>query len=138
VIILDTNVVSEVMRSPSRGPVAEWLEKFPIDFLCTTAITVAEILHGIRLHPEGRRRSALAADFHAFMDRGFHGNVLTFDGVAADAYAQIMVARKRRGRPIAEFDAMIAGIAVAHEAQVATRDIDDFEGCGVEVLNPWV
>ena len=71
------------------------------------------------------------------MDRGFHDTVLTFDGAAADAYAKIMVARRRRGRPIAEFDAMIAGIAVVHGAQVATRDTEDFEGCGVEILNPW-
>ena len=137
-IVLDTNVVSEVMRAPSAGPVAMWLDSQPSVLLWTTSISIAEILHGIRLLPTGRRRASLGEQFHAFLNRGFGNRILGFDEAAADAYADLIVARRRRGRPIDRFDAMIAGIAVSKRADIATRNIADFQGCGVRLIDPWI
>lgn len=137
-IILDTNVVSELMRSPGAGPVAAWIDAQPIEALAITSITVAEILRGIHRLPEGRRQRSLADAFRAFLTLGFGGSVLPFDAEAAEAYAAIETKRARLGRPIAAFDAMIAGIAVAHGADIATRDLGGFAECGVTIIDPWV
>jgi predicted nucleic acid-binding protein len=136
-IVLDTNVVSEAMRSPSTGPVATWLESQPFGLLSTTSTTVAEILHGIRLLPAGKRRRGLEGQFQDFLNRGFRDRVLCFDAAAADAYSAFIVARQRRGRPVDRFDAMIAGVAVSRGADIATRNAADFRGCGARIVNPW-
>jgi len=137
-IVLDTNVLSELMReAPDEGVVA-WLDAQPAALVYVTSINQAEILHGIELLPKGKRREAIAAAAHAIFDADFSGRVLGFGSEAAKAYAAIVVARTRRGRPISAFDAQIAAIARTNGAAVATRNVADFDGCGIRLIDPWV
>ena len=136
-ILLDTNVLSELMRPTPAERVARWVASQPATGLYTTSVTQAEILHGILLLPAGRRRQALEAAADAMFDREFRGRVLGFGGDAARPYARIAADRRRVGRPISHFDAQIAAIARAAGADVATRNVADYEGCGVKVINPW-
>ena len=136
-IVLDTNVVSELMRGTPDRQVVAWVAGQPAAGLFTTSITQAEILHGIMLLPAGKRRTAIAQAAEAMFDEDFDGRVLAFGSEAAQPYAQIATARRRSGRPIAHFDAQIAAIAYAAGASVATRNTADFDGCGVRVMNPW-
>ncbi len=136
-IVLDTNVLSEMMKaSPSAG-VARWLAAQPATSLYTTAVTQAEILHGVMLLPAGRRRGAIEKAAEAMFDEDFAGRVLPFGSDAARLYARIAADRRRAGRPISHFDAQIAAIARSTGAAVATRDVADYHGCGVEVIDPW-
>lgn len=139
VTILDTNVLSEMMSSsPSNAPLA-WIAKARMaDKLFITTITVAEILYGVELLPPGRRRDKLNSEAEATFRLDFGGRILEFDEMAARQFAQIAATRRKAGRPIAEFDAQIAAIARVHGAIVATRNTDDFEGCDVQLINPWV
>ncbi|MCC6470725.1 MAG: type II toxin-antitoxin system VapC family toxin [Alphaproteobacteria bacterium] len=136
-IVLDTNVLSEAMRPKPDASVARWLEAAPPASLFTTAISEAELLYGAGLLAAGRRRQALEQALRQLFASDFAGRVLAFDAAAAQAFAAIAVARRRAGRPIATLDAQIAAIARAHGAAVATRNLADFDGCGVEVINPW-
>lgn len=136
-IILDTNVISEVMRSPSAGPATDWVERHLTEALAITAITVAEILYGLRLLSPGKRRAGLDSAFHAFLHRGFRDRIMVFDDVAAEAYSTIMVTRRRSGLPIGPLDAMLAAIALSRGAEIATRDAAGFRGCGIRVIDPW-
>jgi predicted nucleic acid-binding protein len=136
-IILDTNVLSELMRPAPSPEVVEWIGTHAMATLYTTAITQAEILHGILLLAPGRRRRALEAAAAAMFAQEFEGRVLGFDRDAAPPYAQIASARRRLGRPISHFDAQIAAIARATGAALATRNLADFADCGVSLLNPW-
>lgn len=136
-IILDTNVISEIMRPQPELKVMEWLRKQPLDSLATTAITLAEIRYGLGRLPQGQRRRSLQERFQAFLVRGFGDRIMAFDAAAAEAYSSIAIERERTGRPIDAFDAMIAAIARVNSASVATRDVAGFEGCGVVVINPW-
>jgi hypothetical protein len=135
--ILDTNVVSELMRPFPEQAVLRWLQGQTLDQLAVTAVTVAEILYGLDRLPKGRRRTDLSHQFQLFLARGFTDRVLPFDERAARAYAELKGTRDRAGRPIAGYDAMIAAIAQVHGAEVATRNVKDFEGCSVAVLDPW-
>ena len=136
-IILDTNVISEAMRPRPDARVMAWLRKQPLSTLATTAITVAEIRYGLDRLPEGQRRRNLNERFHSFLTRGFNDRIIGFDVAAAEAYSTIVVGREKIGLSIEAFDAMIAAIARVSGASVATRDISDFEECGVELINPW-
>jgi toxin FitB len=136
-IILDTNVISELMRTTPATAVVHWANGRPATSLYLTSITQAEILHGIQLLPRGKRRDTLATAAAAVFEHNFAGRVLPFGSDAAIAYAGIAAARRRAGRPISVFDAQIAAIARAHDADLATRNVDDFEGCGVDVIDPW-
>lgn len=136
-IVLDTNVLSELMRPEPDARVLRWLGEQPAARVFTTSITQAEILHGIVLLPAGKRRDALEAAAKAMFDEEFEGRVLAFDSAAAPAYAAIARDRRRAGRPISHFDAQIAAIAAVHEAAVATRNAADFDGCGIAVVDPW-
>lgn len=136
-IVLDTNVVSELMKSEPAVAVADWIARQPATSLYTTSVTQAEILNGIMLLPSGKRRTALEAAAEAMFQEDFGGRVLPFGGDAARAYAQIAVQRRRAGRPISQFDAQIAAIARSARAAIATRNVGDYEGCGIAVLNPW-
>lgn len=134
-IILDTNVVSELMRPRPEPAVLSWLDAI-VDDVVTTAITVAEIRHGIARLPHGRRRSALTAA----ADRTFaplEGHVLPFDALAALEYADAVADRERSGFPVSALDAQIAAIARDRSAALATRNVRDFAGTGVEVVDPW-
>lgn len=137
-IVLDTNVVSELMKPAPAVEVARWIAGHSAKMLYTTSVSQAEVLHGIALLPAGKRRGALEVAAEAMFDEDFGGRVLPFGGEAAHAYAQIAVQRHRSGRPISQFDAQIAAIARSARFAVATRNVSDFEGCGVTLLNPWV
>lgn len=136
-ILLDTNVVSELMRPAPSARVVAWVSRQPGGSLYTTSVTQAEILYGVRLLPAGRRRRALETAVQALFREDFASRVLAFDGGAAPSYAQIAADRRRSGRPISQLDAQIAAIARAAGATLATRNTGDFEGCGVSLVNPW-
>ena len=135
-IILDTNVVSELMRPDPAPQVANWVRDRDRRELRTTAVTLAEVRYGIARLPDGRRKQALltAADeiFSAFDDQ-----VLPLDIPAAEIYAAIASSRERAGRPVGGFDALIAAICRSRGAALATRNATDFEGTGVEIVDPW-
>ena len=137
-ILLDTNVLSELMRPEPDVRVLHWVGGQPATRMFTTSITEAEILHGILSLPSGRRRQAFEEAARAMFEEDFAGRVLGFGSDAARPYASIACDRRRAGRPISQFDAQIAAIAAANRAAVATRNVSDFEGCGVEVIDPWV
>jgi toxin FitB len=137
VIILDTNVLSELMRSQPAPSVYAWVAAQPRNALYTTSINKAEILYRIAALPDGRRRTALAAAAEAMFTDDFAGRVLPFDEEAAVHYAEIVATRRRGGRPIEAFDAQIAATARVAGAELATRDVGDFAGCGLTLVNPW-
>jgi predicted nucleic acid-binding protein len=114
-----------------------WVSAQPRATLYTTSVSKAEILYGIAVLPEGRRRLALAAAAEAMFADDFEGRVLPFDEAAAVHYAEIVAARRREGRPIEAFDAQIAATARVAGAGLATRDTGDFAGCGLTPVNPW-
>jgi predicted nucleic acid-binding protein len=135
-VVLDTNVVSELMRRAPAAPVLAWLERQPPAAVCTTAVTIAEVRHGIARLPEGRRRDQLEAAttevLSAFSDR-----ILPFDADTAEHYARLVVERERAGMPITGFDAQIAAICRLHGAVLATRNTTDFLGLGLDLTDPW-
>jgi hypothetical protein len=135
--LLDTNVVSAVMaRSPDPAVVA-WMDQHDTLTLFVSAVTVAEIRYGLQILPEGRRRSSLEDRFARFVAEGFSGRVLPFDSDTAQRYGEIMAARRAAGRPMSILDGQIAAIARARRLAVATRNVRDFELCGLEVVDPF-
>ena len=135
-ILLDTNVLSELMRPEPAEAVLAWMRIQSAAQLYVSSISYAEILYGIDLLPEGKRRRALAEQAEGMFTDDFAGRMLSFNPAAAPAYAAIAGGRRRTGDPIQPLDAMIAAIARAHGAAIATRD-RDLDGCGVPVINPW-
>jgi toxin FitB len=136
-IVLDTNVLSEIMKAKPDLGVIGWMAAQAAADLYTTSITQAEILHGVMLLTPGRRRSALEAAATSMFEEEFAGRILGFGSDAASFYARIASDRRRAGRPISHFDAQIAAIARLARAAIATRNTADFEGCGVAVVDPW-
>lgn len=136
-IVLDTNVVSELMRPSASARVVRWVSSQPASSLYITSITQAEILYGILLLPAGKRQKAIESAADTMFQSDFSGRVLPFGPDAAPLYARIAVDRRRAGRPISHFDAQIAAIARAAGAAVATRNVDDFARCGVKLIDPW-
>ncbi len=136
-IVLDTNVVSELMRDSPDQVVVDWFDAQHTNSLSITTITQAEILTGIELLPGGRRKNNLFELANYFFTSIFIGRVLVFNSIAASAYAEIFAQRQAIGRPIGQSDCQIAAIARSYEAAVATRNITDFEGVGVELIDPW-
>jgi predicted nucleic acid-binding protein len=135
-IILDTNVVSELMRPEPAAQVAGWVRGRDRRELRMTSITLAEIRFGIARLPDGRRKQVLlnTADdiFRAFSDQ-----VLPVDEAAAEQYAVIASTRERAGKPIAGFDALIVAVCRSRNAALATRNLPDFDDTGIEVIDPW-
>jgi hypothetical protein len=136
-ILLDTNVVSELMRSAPAQTVLDWFAVHNAADLFISAVTEAELRTGVAILPEGQRRDRLQSAIDAMIDQDFSGRVLPFDSAAAKAYAEIAALRRAAGRPIAEADCQIAAIARATDAPVATRNVKDFDGCGIQLINPW-
>jgi predicted nucleic acid-binding protein len=136
-IVLDTNVLSELMRPVANATVIRWVSTQSAPRLFVTAITQAEILLGLELLPRGKRRSALTAAANEMFEHDFAGRILPFDSAAAACYATVVAARRAAGRPISQFDAQIASIAVSRGAALATRNRSDFEGCDVDLVDPW-
>jgi toxin FitB len=137
-IVLDTNVLSETLRPTPSARVLEWMRSEPASALFTTAITEAEMLYGIALLPEGRRRGSLEAIVELIFTEDLAGRVLPFDSAAAREFADIAAGRRRTGQPISDADARIAAIARSRGAALATRNIADFTGCGLSLIDPWV
>ena len=136
-ILLDTNVVSELARARPNPIVARWFCDQSLPELYLAAPTQAEILYGLAIMPIGKRLDELTRHLGGLIEQSFPGRILPFDGNAAEAFAAIVAGRRRLGRPIAIFDAQIAAIARIHGATVATRDVADFSDCGVPLINPW-
>ncbi len=136
-IILDTNVISELARIDPEPNVVTWLDSLPATEIATTAITAAELLYGVARMPDGRRRAALAGIIDALINEDFRDRVQPFGSQAANQYATVVVGRERLGRPVSVADAQIAAICRAHGATLATRNTGDFTDTGISLLNPW-
>jgi len=136
-IVLDTNVVSELLRPAPSSQVEAWLSAQDGAQVYFTAVGEAELRHGVAVLPAGRRRTALTKAIEGILDEDFRGRILTFDSAAAKAYAAIAAERRAAGRPISQFDCQIAAIARANAAAVATRNTTDFEACGIQLIDPW-
>jgi len=136
VIVVDTNVVSDLMRPQPAGEVVAWFAGQDPTVLRLTSVTVAELLYGIARLPRGRRRDSLNAAADELTLR-FADDVLAFDLAAARRYSAIVTARERAGTPIAALDAQIAAICLVHDAMLATRNVKDFAETGVDIVNPW-
>ena len=136
-VVIDTNIVSELMRSEPSAVVLAWMDDRPARELFVTAVTEAEVRTGIAVLPEGRRRRGLAEACERAFGSLFAGRVLPFDGGAARAYAEIASARRILGRPVSQVDCQIAAIASSRGMAVATRNVRDFEDMGIEILDPW-
>jgi predicted nucleic acid-binding protein len=136
-IVLDTNVLSEALRLVPDPSVLQWLANQPRKSLFTTTVTQGEVLYGIRVLSDGKRRRGLWEAATQIFSEDFAGQVLSFDSNAADMYAESAALRRISGNPISQFDAMIAAIARSRGASLATRNVKDFEDCGVDVVNPW-
>lgn len=136
-ILLDTNVLSEFMRVEPDSKVLDWVDSQPAMELAISAITVAEILHGIARLPVGKRKQKLESHAMAMFEEDFAGRILPFDAHAAVAYAALVAGAEASGRTVSMADAQIAAICRSHGAAIATRNVRDFEFCVVEVINPW-
>lgn len=136
-IIIDTNVISELLR-PIPEPVVEaWLGEQDGLSIYLTAISEAELRYGVAILPSGKRRDGLSVAIDRIMRDDMSGRILPFDSAAARLYAEIAASRRSTGKPISQADCQIAAIARAHTALVATRNTPDFEGCGIGLINPW-
>lgn len=130
-IILDTNVLSELMRSQPNSSVVRWIGQHEATSLHITSLTQAEILYGLEILPAGKRRSLLKATAISMFELDFSGRILSFDNNAAKLFATIAAKRKAIGRPISQIDAQIAAISLANNATLASRNVKDFEECGI-------
>jgi predicted nucleic acid-binding protein len=136
-ILLDTNVLSELMRPAPSSIVEEWLSAQPAAGTFISAITEAELRYGLALLPNGQRQKRLLAQAEAMLVEDFADRILPFDSAAAAAYAVIAATRRLAGHPISQADAQIAAIAASRGATIATRNVTDFADCGVALLDPW-
>ena len=136
-IILDTNVVSALMRREPDAAVLNWLDGQPPESLWLTSVTVLEVMLGIALLPVGRRQRALLAAFEGLVAEDLGGRVLDFDRTAAAQAAALAAERQRAGRPVDLRDTQIAGIALARRGSVATRNTRHFVDLSVPVVDPW-
>ncbi len=136
-IILDTNVMSALVLPRPEPRVVAWLNDQPANSVWTTVVTVYELHRGIAVMPEGRRRSQLAHHISNILAVAFRGRIALLDVLAAEEAARLWTLRRASGRPVDTEDNQIAGIARARGAAIATRDIADFGGCGVDLVNPW-
>lgn len=135
--ILDTNVISELTNPIPNPVVLAWWDKQHLVDMFTTTITEAELRYGLAIMPAGRSRNNLTMEVEDFLALEVAGRILSFDRVAARAYASIYAGRRLQGRPTSPSDCQIAAIASVHGMMVATRNISDFTDCGVDLINPW-
>ena len=136
-IVLDTNVVSEMMRPSPDSNVVDWVTGQAALNLYLSTVSEAELRYGVEILPTGARRDRLLNEVEGMLREDFAGRVIPFDSAAAQAYAVIAADHRAAGRPINHADCQIAAIARSRGASVATRAIDDFEGSGMDVINPW-
>lgn len=135
--LLDTNVLSELLRQAPEPAVLAWFARQPGQTLFVSAVTQAEMLLGVKNMPAGKRQAALQLALRQMFDEDFAGRVLPFDRGAVPAYVDIANAQRLAGRPISQFDAQIAAIAKQARARLATRNIRDFQHCSLTLVNPW-
>jgi predicted nucleic acid-binding protein len=135
--VLDTNVLSTLMHPQSSGRAGNWVAAQAVMRLYTTAVCQAEVLSGLAVMAPGRRRAGLELAARGMFGDDFNGRILPFDSRAAAAYAEVLATSRRSGRPALPADLMIAAIAHVHDFIVVTRNVRDFEGCGVPLINPW-
>lgn len=136
-ILLDTNVLSELMKSRPQAGVIAWMNDIETTQLWLSTITIAEIEYGLQVMPDGARRARLRRRFEGFVDSAFSGRVLDFGFRPAVIYGEIMSHRRAVGRPISVADGQIASIALSRGFKLATRNIRDFEDCGLDLINPF-
>ena len=136
-LVIDTNVASELMRPEPTPAVAAWIAERDAAEMYLTAVSEAELRFGVAILPAGRRRTALEAAMRRWLEIGFGERILPFDSGAARAYAEIAADRRESGRPIGEADCQIAAICRSRGAGLATRNVRDFARTGVEVVDPW-
>ncbi len=136
-IVVDTNVISELMRPQPDSRVAAWTRLQPRGGLYATTVSEGELRYGIAILPTGKRRNELAAMADEFFSAAFMGRILTFDRAAAVEFAEIGARRREAGNPITPLDCQIAAIARSNGATIATRNTADFRDCGVRIINPW-
>lgn len=136
-IVLDTNVVSELARPQPSQLVIDWVDTYDSVELVITALTAAEIRAGVALLPGGRRQREIGLRMEALLTETFAGHVLAFDIDSSTHYAHVLATRTRAGRPIGGLDAQIAAVCAQHESALATRNTADFDGAGLELINPW-
>ena len=135
--LLDTNVLSELMRLPPEPSVKSWIAQHPVDSLFFSVIGEAELRYGLAVLPAGRRRNRLSFEIDAMLREDFEGRILSFDSAAARSYAEIAASHRFAGRPVPPADCQIAAIAHSRGMAVATRNVRDFKGINIEVVNPW-
>lgn len=136
-IVLDTNVVSELMRKAPEPAVVTWVDEFASAEVLVTAVTAAELMYGVARLPDGRRKRELSATVEGLLTEDFQDQILPFDASAASHYAEIVASREGAGRPISTADAQIAAICRNWSLGLATRNVDDFVDTGVDAVNPW-
>ena len=136
-VLLDTNVVSELIRKSPDPSVEAWVAVHPLEDLFFSAVGEAELRYGAAILPTGRRRETLVSDIERMLRDAFDNRVLPFDSEAARAYADIAAARRSAGRPVTPADSQIAAIARSRDMAVATRNVRDFEDVDIEVVDPW-
>jgi predicted nucleic acid-binding protein len=137
VIVLDTNVVSELVRPSPNRSVVEWVDEHDSSELVITALTAAELRAGVALLPEGRRKDELGMRIESLLVETFAGYVLAFDVGSSAYYAELLAVRTRGGRPITTFDAQIAAVCRQYDSVLATRNTTDFTDTGIQLVNPW-
>jgi len=136
-IILDTNIISELMRPSPSPKVITWIDEQHTSTLFITSITVAEIRYGLNVLPKGQRRGSLEDAFERTIQTGFFHRVLDFDLSAANVYGPLMASRRSRGQPLSISDGQIASIALVFGSKLATRNLRDFEDSGIELIDPF-
>lgn len=136
-ILLDTNVLSELMKPRPHTGVITWLNTPDAARLWLSSITIAEIEYGLQALPDGARRATLRHRFEGFVDKAFSGRVLEFGLRAAIVYGELMAHRRAAGRPMSVPDGQIASIALSRGLELATRNTRDFAACGLELINPF-
>jgi len=136
-IVLDTNVLSEIMKPSPDVHVLSWLDSVSALQTAITAVTVAEILYGIGRLPDGARRRKLATAAETIFEEDFRDRILAFNADAGVEYAALVVERDAAGLPISPADAQIAAVCRVHACTLATRKVRDFEGTGLTTVNPW-
>ncbi len=137
-ILLDTCVISALMRPQDNRPVVAWLDRQPSVSIWTTAVTVLEIRFGLLTMPEGRRRAKFEQAFTGLLEQDLEGRIAPFDLAAAEAAAALAAERQRKGRPIDVRDTQIAGIASARRAAIATRNAKHFGDLSISIMDPWM
>lgn len=135
-IVIDTNVLSELLKREPDQNVKSWMSRQPMTSVFTTTVTQAEILHGVALLPDGKRKNKMMEAVQTLFLKRFMGRILPFDIEAAVDYAEIASLRRASGIPISQFNAQIAAITRTRGASLVTRNSDDFRDCGIKVINP--